>query len=153
MEKIIQRGAEAVIIKKGNLIIKRRTKKGYRLKIIDEFLRKTRTKKEAKLLKKAAELIPVPAIKKINFDKMEIEMQLINGKKLSDCLDKIKNRNEIAEKIGKQIAILHKNNIIHGDLTTSNIILSTKKEIYFIDFGLGYISEKVEKRGRYKAQY
>ena len=45
--------------------------------------------------------------------------------------------------IGKDIAKLHDNNIIHGDLTTSNMIL-VKDKIFFIDFGLGYTSHKLE---------
>ena len=37
---------------------------------------------------------------------------------------------------------MHNNNIIHGDLTTSNMIL--ENEIYFIDFGLSFFSDKTE---------
>ena len=47
------------------------------------------------------------------------------------------------QKLGKQTALLHKNNIIHGDLTTSNTILSEDK-LFIIDFGLGFISTKIE---------
>ena len=47
------------------------------------------------------------------------------------------------KKIGEQVSILHKNDIIHGDLTTSNTILKDDK-VYIIDFGLGFISSKVE---------
>ena len=49
----------------------------------------------------------------------------------------------LAEMIGKNIGKLHKADIIHGDLTTSNMILKGK-EVFFIDFGLGYISRKIE---------
>ena len=38
--------------------------------------------------------------------------------------------------------MLHNSAIIHGDLTTSNMILN--KEIYLIDFGLSFFSEKSE---------
>ena len=72
-------------------------------------------------------------------------MPFINGKKLSEYLDKfpLKKQKEICKKIGEDIAKLHKKDIIHGDLTTSNMIL-IKDKIYFIDFGLGYISKKIE---------
>jgi Kae1-associated kinase Bud32 len=43
------------------------------------------------------------------------------------------------------IGRLHNAGIIHGDLTTSNIIVS-KKRIVFIDFGLGERSESLEER-------
>src|SRR3989344_952956 len=99
------------------------------------------TKKDNKLLKKAQELIPVPKI--FSNSDYSISIEYIKGKKLSEHLDKLKNKFKIAEEIGKNIAILHNNNIIHGDLTTSNMIYS-KKKIYFIDFGLGFESNKVE---------
>lgn len=68
-------------------------------------------------------------------------MEFLKGKKLRDVLDK-KNCIKLCKELGKKIAILHKNNIIHGDLTTSNMILN--KEIYFIDFGLSFFSDKIE---------
>src|SRR3989338_5515786 len=51
---------------------------------------------------------------------------------------------KLCSEIGKKIAVLHNNSIIHGDLTTSNMMLS--REIYFIDFGLSFFSEKAEDR-------
>ena len=40
---------------------------------------------------------------------------------------------------------MHKNNIVHGDLTTSNMILSSHDgKIYFVDFGLSLFSNKDE---------
>lgn len=120
-KKIIQQGAEAIISLKDNKIIKDRISKGYRLKILDENLRKKRTKSEAKIIDKLKSIINVPKIIEVNDNK--IIMQYIEGEKLSDDLDNLKNKNEIAEQIGKEIAKLHDNDIIHGDLTTSNIIL------------------------------
>ena len=54
------------------------------------------------------------------------------------------NLEEVYEKIGEFVGLLHSNSIIHGDLTTSNILLDTKGEIWIIDFGLGYISTQIE---------
>jgi len=45
--------------------------------------------------------------------------------------------------IGENLAKLHDNNIIHSDLTTSNMILKSDK-VYFIDFGLGFESNRLE---------
>jgi len=143
MEKFIQQGAEAILIHKNNLLLKRRTKKSYRLPILDEKIRKQRTKKEAKLLEKAEKLIPVPKIKKVDEKTKEIDMEFIDGKKLSENLDKIKNAEKICKQIGENIAKLHDNGIIHGDLTTSNMIYADNK-VYFIDFGLGFESNKAE---------
>ncbi len=142
---IIQQGAEALILKKRNDVIKRRIKKSYRISELDEKIRKSRTKSESKLLKKASELIEIPTVIRTDEKTKEIIMKFINGKKLSEHLDtfSLKKQKEICKKIGGSIAKIHDKDIIHGDLTTSNMILS-KKEVYFIDFGLGFISHKIE---------
>ena len=132
-KKILAQGAEAKIIllkeNKEIFVIKDRIKKSYRINFLDEKLRKKRTKAEIKLLKKAAEIIKCPAIKEEEIYK--IKMEFIEGKKLSDNLDDfpIEKQKRIFKKIGASIAKLHSRNIIHGDLTTSNII-SKEKEIY-----------------------
>ena len=143
MEQIIQQGAEAVLIRKDSLLLKRRTKKSYRLPILDEKIRKQRTKKEARLLEKAHKLIPVPKIQKVDEKTKEIDMEYIEGKKLSENLSTMKNAAKICKQIGQNIAKLHDAGIIHGDLTTSNMIYAGNK-VYFIDFGLGFESNKLE---------
>ena len=70
-------------------------------------------------------------------------MPLIKGKKLSETLESL-NWEDVCKKIGASISKLHDADIIHGDLTTSNMILDGKNNLYFIDFGLGYTSERVE---------
>lgn len=134
--KEIAKGAEATIYLEKNKIIKIRTPKGYRIKEIDDALRKSRVRHEVKILQK----IPVPHPKLISFDEkdMKIEMEYIDGIKFRDAFSV-----NLCQKIGEYVAKMHNHNIIHGDLTTSNMILK-KKEIYFIDFGLSYFSTKVE---------
>ncbi len=75
-------------------------------------------------------------------------MPFIDGKKLSQPLDKfsLKEQKQIMKLIGKSVAKLHNARIIHGDLTTSNMIYKDKK-IYFIDFGLGFQNGKYEDKG------
>lgn len=144
-EKIIQQGAEALILlDKGN-VIKKRMKKSYRLPKIDEEIRKLRTRSEAKLIEKAGKVASVPNVKKVDEKTKEITMDFINGKKLSDNLDSfpIEKQKEICKNIGENIAKLHDAGIIHGDLTTSNMILKDN-EVFFIDFGLGFHSSKTE---------
>ncbi|MEM2462656.1 MAG: KEOPS complex kinase/ATPase Bud32 [Candidatus Pacearchaeota archaeon] len=143
MEKVIAQGAEAILLRKNKSLEKKRIKKSYRHKELDLFLRASRTRREARLLEKAASLIPVPKIKKLR--KFEIEMEFLEGKKLSEWLDKFPKEKafKICNEIGMNIAKLHANNIIHGDLTTSNMIYKDGK-VYFIDFGLGFHSSRVE---------
>ncbi len=153
MERLITRGAEAEIYlsewMNRKVIIKRRVRKRYRIKEIDEELRKPRTKKEATLIIEARRAgISVPIIYDVDLTEMKITMQYVDGEKLKDCLDGMdeKKQKDICKKIGKSIALLHKNGIAHGDITTSNLIVDGNK-IYFIDFGLGEKSSEVEKQG------
>ncbi len=144
VSKIIAQGAEAKIILKNNKIIKDRISKSYRIPELDKRITKQRTKAEIKLLTKASKIINTPLPepqKEIN----KIFMPFIKGKKLSEYLNDftLQKQKQICKKIGNSISKLHNNNIIHGDLTTSNMILN-KNKIYFIDFGLGYISNKIE---------
>jgi len=142
MEKIIGRGAEAILVRTNKGLLKNRIKKGYRLKELDEKLRKSRTRRETKLLEKAGKLISVPKV--IESDKKEkIIMEFIEGKKLSEELDNLGNAKEVCEKIGENISKLHDSDIIHGDLTTSNMLLR-ENLVYFIDFGLGFQSKRIE---------
>lgn len=147
MQKIISSGAEANIILENNKVIKDRIVKSYRLKQLDEKIRKIRTRQETKLLEKASKIInsPAPEPQKSK-DSTKIIMPFIEGKKLSEHLDNLKEKQAklVCQKIGESIAKLHDNNIIHGDLTTSNIILDKNDKVWFIDFGLGYQSERFE---------
>ena len=144
-EKILQRGAEAIILLKGDEIVKRRVKKSYRLDNIDEEIRKLRTRSESKLLLKASKIIDIPQIKMVDEKNKEISMEFLEGKKLSGHLDSfsLDEQKKICRVIGEDIAKLHDADIIHGDLTTSNMILKDEK-VFFIDFGLGFSSHKVE---------
>ncbi|MBI2656101.1 Kae1-associated serine/threonine protein kinase [Candidatus Woesearchaeota archaeon] len=140
-KKLIAQGAEAKLFLEEDNILKNRFRKTYRLQELDNKLRGSRTRREAKVLEKLA-TINFPAPKLIRDDEREnIAMEKLNGKLIKDALNDSGYKNMCAE-IGKKIAILHNNSIIHGDLTTSNMILS--KEIYFIDFGLSFFSDKAE---------
>jgi Kae1-associated kinase Bud32 len=134
----IARGAEAVLYEDKYTVIKHRLKKNYRIKELDDELRKQRTRREASLLQK----IPIPHPRLIDTDDKErIVMEKIKGEKLREVLDQ---KPGLAIKIGELVAELHNHNIIHGDLTTSNMILCEKRGIVFIDFGLSFHSEKFE---------
>lgn len=143
MKKEISRGAEAVIFLDKNQIIKERIKKSYRYFKLDVKLRTTRTRKEVNLLKKSSELIKVPRV--ISSNETEIMMEYVDGKKLSNVLENLSSKeiDNYFAIVGEYLAKLHNKDIIHNDLTTSNILVN-QKEVYFIDFGLGFVSNKVE---------
>ncbi len=139
-----KKGAEAEILEakfdKISTIIKKRIPKNYREITLDENIRKKRTRSEAKILNDLFNTVNVPKIISVNEKEASITMEFINGVLLKDIIENKKNLCELA---GSEIKKIHDRNIIHGDLTTSNLIYFNKK-IYFIDFGLGYYSKKVE---------
>jgi Kae1-associated kinase Bud32 len=145
--KILATGAEAVIYLKDNLVTKKRVKKSYRIKELDDKIRKLRTRGEAKLIERASKVVLVPTVSKSDESSKEIVMEFIDGKKLSEHLDNfdLKEQKKIVRKIGEGVAKLHDANVIHGDLTTSNLIWKDDN-VYFIDFGLGFHSTKIEDR-------
>lgn len=144
MQKIAQ-GAEAILYREKDIIKKVRSQKPYRQKELDKKIRLQRTRKEAKLLTKAYELINSPKVKTVNEKEATITMEYLEGEKIADILESLpkKDQKEIAQQIGKQLAILHQNHIVHGDMTTSNMIYKDSK-VFIIDFGLGFVNEKAE---------
>ena len=143
--KEIAIGAEAKIYDDSGFIVKIRVSKSYRIPFLDNSLRKSRTKREIKILQKLEEIsFPSPRVIDSNLKGMSISMTKIPGIQISRMLEKEIN-SDMFSKIGLLLANLHSNDIIHGDLTTSNIMYS-EGHIYFIDFGLGSISKKIEDR-------
>ena len=149
MRKEISRGAEAVIFQDNFLgrkvIVKQRNPKKYRARELDEKINSERIKKEALMIHKAKKIgVRTPFIFDLNRKEKKIVMEFIEGKTLKETLNK---KNLIyCKELGKIISLMHKNNLIHGDLTTSNVIKAKDKgkELVLIDFGLSYESSKLE---------
>jgi TP53 regulating kinase-like protein len=139
---IIGQGAEAILHRQENSVIKERIPKDYRLSEIDSRLRASRTRREAKILAKLEEMnFPAPRLRKIDDKDMKIEMDFVPGPLLKDVLHT--KPAEFSREIGRKVGILHSNDIIHSDLTTSNMI-HCNNEVHFIDFGLSFVSSKIE---------
>ena len=152
--KVLGSGAEATVYLDDNIVDKERSKKNYRHEDIDLTLRKARTKKESKILKALEPYGFAPKLlKQTDYN---IDMEYIDGIQLKKLLDK---NPELASLIGKNLTIMHDLNLIHGDLTTSNMIL-VSDDVAYKEFLKGYtpfdkkeILERldiVEQRGRYK---
>lgn len=137
----IAQGAEAIVTMEGSLVVKNRFQKTYRHPEIDTNLRKFRTRREARILEKL-EAISFPAARVVESDDKTgmLKLSFVDGNLVKNILHT--NHRRLSREIGEKIAILHRNNIIHGDLTTSNMILND--EINFIDFGLSFVSDKIE---------
>jgi len=144
--KLVKKGAEAdiyVTIWNGlDSILKIRKKKDYRVHSLDMRIRTLRTIREAKMISEAKSFgITTPLVYFVDEKKCEIYLQLIKGKLVRDLsLNKII---KICTEIGKIVGTLHKNGIMHGDLTTSNFILSNQG-LVILDFGLSQKTDKVD---------
>lgn len=144
--KLVKKGAEADLYQTkwhgSNAILKIRKIKKYRNSSLDSKIRKQRTIKESQTLSLVKSYgIPTPLVYFVNLDDTSIIMQEIPGKPVHDLSES--KIIELSKDMGKLVGILHKNGIMHGDLTTSNFILF-KKTVFVIDFGLSQITIKPE---------
>ncbi|WXG41156.1 MAG: KEOPS complex kinase/ATPase Bud32 [Candidatus Freyarchaeum deiterrae] len=151
---LYKKGAEAYLYLEDwydrKVIIKRRVSKPYRVPELDERLRKDRTVKEARLLSDARKAgVPTPMIYSIDLAENTIIMDFIQGFPIKTVIQNMseQEKNSLFIHIGILIGRLHNAGIIHGDLTTSNMILQNSSSIYFIDFGLGDYSIEIEDQG------
>ena len=142
--ELISQGAEAKLYKKDNYVYKERVPKAYRHEIIDNRLRSSRTKRELKVLQKLKDLnVPVPSAEQEN--DFVIKMEFIEGERLRDrLLAKPEETKKQLIVLGGYIAKMHDKGIIHGDLTTSNVLITLRDELKVIDFGLSFFSDKLE---------
>ncbi|ADI74503.1 Mn2+dependent serine/threonine protein kinase [Methanohalobium evestigatum Z-7303] len=136
----LTQGAEAIVLQEEGIIIKERIQKRYRIKVLDDKIRKERTRAEARLISETRRLgIPTPII--YDIQNFKIEMEYIDGEPLKNVINP-----ELSKRVGELTGLLHNGGIIHGDLTTSNLILKDGR-IYFIDFGLAFIDRTIEAQG------
>lgn len=153
-DNISFKGAEADIHESlwddNKAIIKHRIKKNYRNSILDDKLRLERTKEESKLIADCKNHnIKTPFIYSIDLNNYDIIEEKVDGDSLHDIIvnvDNYDNLEEIFNLIGQDVLNMHNNDIIHGDLTTSNILIKNNEPV-FIDFGLGKYSNLIEDRG------
>ncbi len=130
--------------------MKQRLPKKYRLSEIDEKIRAYRTIHEAQLLHLAKEAgVPTPTIFFIDLADSNIIMEFVKGQQVRQILNVLSphERQCLSRQIGELIGHLHSNEIVHGDLTTSNMILTSKGKVVFIDFGLGEKTADLELKG------
>jgi bifunctional N6-L-threonylcarbamoyladenine synthase / protein kinase Bud32 len=137
-----KRGAEAIVTMAGGVAEKRRVSKRYRVPALDKRLIAERTRAEARLLHMARKAgVPTPVIKDITPD--TIVMDMIQGTLLTHDLTEL-NLNEAGRMVGK----LHAAGLMHGDLTTSNMIIREgDRKCVLIDFGLAQVTQEIEQRG------
>ncbi len=152
-DQVIAKGAEAIVYSGSFLgvpaVLKQRFPKKYRLPQIDNEIRLQRMRAEARIMTECWKIgIHVPALLGININNMMLFIEKLEGIILYNLLNSSSQTQlkQIFKLVGNQIGILHKNNIIHGDLTVFNIIISNKEDPWLIDFGLAQISSELEKK-------
>jgi len=123
---------------------KHRVPKTYRIKEIDDRIRRERIVLETNMLVDAKRAVKTPHVFDVDLGKKSVLMEFVAGDKIKDLFLREGWIQRVSKKIGEDVAALHAINIVHGDLTTSNMILSEIGDIYFIDFGLATKSDKVE---------
>jgi len=156
--QLINQGAEGKIYKTDaqeyfdlalpyKLIVKERARKRYRIQELDKKIVLSRTLHEAKLLHEAKNAgVATPTLFFIDRKKHALVMEFISGERVKEMLQKHPRKYlHILSGIGEMVGRLHSHGIVHGDLTTSNIIIRGS-DIVFIDFGLGEFSPEVEKQ-------
>jgi TP53 regulating kinase-like protein len=159
--RLIKQGAEAKIYRGSfkevfgvelldeDVVVKHRIPKRYRIREIDERLRKERTVREARILHRAKEAgVFCPHLYEVDLRDMKIVMEFVEGERLKEYLEQVpmEERLKLCREVGRQIGLLHEAGIVHGDLTTSNMILRDGK-VYLIDFGLADFDGTLEAQG------
>lgn len=144
--KLVKKGAEGdLYLTKWNnqkAILKERKKKNYRNSSLDDRIRKQRTIRESQLISEVKDIgICTPLIYQVDRKNCSILMQHVEGTIVRDLSDS--KLIKICKNIGNLVGILHKNGIMHGDLTTSNFLVCNGR-IFVIDFGLANKTRKPE---------
>jgi len=152
--KLFKKGAEASLYvgqwHGRRAVMKKRLPKKYRPPQLDEQIRTYRTVHEPQLMHEAKKSgVPTPAIFLVDVKNATIMMEYVEGKQIKHLLNNVSEseRRRLCVEIGRLIGRLHSHGIVHGDLTTSNMILSDDNRVFFVDFGLGEKNVELEARG------
>lgn len=148
--EVLTLGAEAALVKASFLgaevVIKVRLPKGYRDPALDSLIRARRTAIEAKIIRTLSDLgINVPTLLYVDVEKSTIIMEYIRGYLLRDIIigGDIHKACSYLDQVGSYVALMHKAGISHGDLTTTNVVVS-EGNAYLIDFGLSKFTSRIE---------
>ncbi|MBS7288503.1 MAG: Kae1-associated serine/threonine protein kinase, partial [Candidatus Freyarchaeota archaeon] len=103
---------------------KERRPKLYRVKELDASLRRQRVSREVRLLHSAKKAgVPTPTVYLVDLESTSIVMDHVDGATLNDLIKEGKltceKLVELLRKVGMLIGKLHREGIVHGDLTTS----------------------------------
>ena len=146
---VIKQGAEAILYLDKHLgrkaVAKERIPKGYRDPVLDDIIRRERTVHEARMMSLAKRAgVRTPILYDVDVLRFRILMQYIEGRNLREVFEE-RVPQGVPRAIGNMAGSLHEAGLIHGDLTTSNMIQSSG--LVLIDFGLSRRSAEIEDMG------
>jgi len=151
---LFKKGAEASLYVADwhgkKVVMKKRLPKKYRLQQLDEQIRRYRTVHEPQLMHEAKKAgVSTPTIFLVDINDAMIVMEFIDGKQVKQLLSEISSlkRRKLCFELGELVGKLHRHGIVHGDLTTSNMIQNPEGKLFFVDFGLGEKTKELEARG------
>lgn len=154
LPQLIKKGAEASLYLADwhgrRVIIKKRLPKIYRPTVLDEQIRVYRTIHEPQLMHEAKKAgVPTPIIFQVDVVNTTIVMEFVEGKQVKVLLNEVESaeRQCVCFTVGESIGKLHAHGLVHGDLTTSNMIMASDGKVFFVDFGLGEKNKELEARG------
>jgi len=148
----MKQGAEAELRRTEFLgrpaVDKTRIPKSYRLPELDDGLRRSRIRTEVRLMAEARTAgVSVPILYDIDLPEAKIIMEYISGPTVKEVLDRGgPGTLPVAREMGRVVGRLHRAGIVHGDLTTSNMLWRDGR-IVMIDFSLGGRDRGREARG------
>ncbi len=152
--QLFHRGAEADLFLSAlppwKAVVKRRVRKAYRNEALDTTIRKERTARESSIIRNARSAgARTPSILGLDMEECSIVMTFVSGLLARDLIETMDSLGQLAlfEELGRQIGFLHSSGIVHGDLTSSNIIMADNGSPFLIDFGMSSKSSEREDFG------
>jgi Kae1-associated kinase Bud32 len=148
--RLLYKGAEADVIlgrwQGVDAVFKVRKPLSYRLPILDETIRRQRTLREADMTHEAKEAgVSTPSLYDVDLLRATLVMEYVRGRRLRDLIGRLSQAEtkEVFTLFGAQVAKLHAAGIMHGDLTTANVVRKGEA-LVFLDFGLSVRTARVE---------
>lgn len=177
---LLTQGAEALVYRTSYLTpttpcaLKYRPSKAYRHPTLDKRLTRARILAEARVLVRCKkEGVSVPGVLGLDWERGWVALEWVGGATVRRCLDWFyhgqgnkegaegEREEELAglmSRVGRAVGRLHEVGVVHGDLTTSNLMLRPRRgdgeeekgikdlqgDIVLIDFGLAMTSVQEE---------
>ena len=155
--QLIRQGAEARIYSGEFLgkpvIVKERFQKSYRLPELDRKLTHRRMAQEIRSIARCRKHgIRAPAVYHFDYEHRLLYLENIaDGVLVKEYVNQLDGEGDgdglqkLMDLIGTTLAKMHSVDVVHGDLTTSNMIFDcVKGNLTLIDFGLSHVSSLIE---------